>query len=253
MLCPDCNHKLNPITLPTTKSKVALDYCRFCAGIWTDHAETNFFDEKDLKSIKKILPKNPNTPKRGHHVCPHDRTPLEPLSAESVPKNTKVFHCNTCSGNWFPQGELQKFKKAQIVKVNYFKLWGIPLHSIYTVILPLLVLAILTTGMIGGIIGVQRRQTQQIQATDAINKPSVITISKTEVLIVFTTKTKATSQITYWKVKKEKITKSISTMPQTTHSIRLMDLEKGDYSYTLSVQQPDKPPITTQEYRFKVE
>ena len=113
MFCPECNHKLKPITLPTKKSAVVLDYCAHCAGIWTDHAETNFFEEKDLKTIQSILPKNPPKNLKGTSKCPHDNTKLEELEHESVPYGLTVRHCPKCGGNWFPSHQLEKFKRAR--------------------------------------------------------------------------------------------------------------------------------------------
>lgn len=253
MFCPECNHKLRAVTIAGKSGSLILDYCSRCGGIWTDHAETNFFESKDLKRVEKLLPKKRPLNLKGPMACPHDKTKLEDLEHESVPYGVTVRHCPKCSGNWFPNNQLQKFKKAQKVKVNYFKVWNIPLHSIYAVLLPVLVVAILTAGLIGGIIGMRSRQDQQILADDAISTPSVVTISETEVMIVFMTQKEALSSITYWVVGEEKTTLPVSNNPQNTHNIRLKDLKPATtYSYYVTITINEKQ-TQSPVYQLEVE
>ena len=254
MFCPDCNHNLTPVTIPVKGSTVILDYCGYCGGVWTDHAETNFFNLKDMQTLHNVLPHAPKKALAGSHKCPHDNRELTRLEHESTPLGVSVFHCATCGGNWFPYGQLQRFKKAQRAKLDYLKIWNIPLHSMYAVLLPLLVLAVLSTGMLGAVIGIRRQQNLQSQAHDIIGKPIVIKGSTpTEVLISFTTSTDNRSSIVYWSNPIAQKTANISIQEQKSHMIKLTGLQpKTTYFYTISVESSvsGRTKLTSPLYSF---
>ena len=67
-------------------------------------------------------------------LCPKDQTLLVPFrSVESIPPDVTLFHCNTCRGIFTFPNDLVIFKKAQAAKIDYFKLWNIPLPSIKSI------------------------------------------------------------------------------------------------------------------------
>lgn len=253
MFCPDCNHHLSPATIPVKGSTVILDYCGYCGGVWTDHAETNFFTLQDLNTLHNVLPHAPKKALTGSHKCPHDNRELTRLEHESVPLGTSVLHCATCGGNWFPYGELARFKKAQKAKVDYFKVWGIPLHSMYAVLLPLFVVAVLSTGMLGAVIGIRNQQNLQSQARDVIGKPIVIKGSAPgEIIISYTTSSSLQSSITYWNNPIEQKTVPVSQEERQSHMIKLEDLiTKTTYFYTITVESKDnRTKLTSPLYSF---
>ncbi len=254
MFCPECNHQLSPITVPTRGNALVLDYCGQCGGIWTDHAETNFFESTDLATVEAILPKNPTKELNGTLTCPHDKTLLEQMEHESVPMGVTVRHCPTCGGNWFPSGELKKFKKAQQVKLDYHKTWNIPLHSIYAILLPTLVLAVLVSGLIGGVISLNRQQSGFIQAEELISTPSVILIPNKAILVIFATQKPATASLTYWVDETQKETIEVSLKLQSAHEVQIpfTDMTRS-MQYQISVSLEEKtitspihhyPPLT---------
>ncbi len=251
MFCPDCNHHLTPVTIPIKGSNVILDYCGNCGGVWTDHAETNFFALKDLQTLHNVLPHAPKKALTGSHNCPHDNRQLNRLEHESTPLGVSIFHCATCGGNWFPYGELARFKKAQKAKVDYFKVWGIPLHSMYAVLLPLLVLAILTGGMLGAVLSIKQQQNFQGQAHDIIGKPIVIKgPTPEEIIITFTTSKEARSSLIYWSNPVVQKTVNIAMQEQKSHMIKLEGLTpKTTYFYTITIET-DSQKLTSPLYSF---
>ena len=76
-----------------------------------------------------------------------------------------------CGGIFFPEGTITQFKDAQEIKINYFKTWKIPLHSIYAILLPLLLIIILGSGLIATLFGIQRGSDVRIKAKETVSKP----------------------------------------------------------------------------------
>ena len=218
------------ITLGTTP-RVKLDVCSYCGGVWTDQSETNFLQQSDLAALPHTgnTIRNPNS-----RICPKDQTVLVRFRSESVPDDVIVFRCETCGGNWFPNGNLKRFKRAQSVKLSFFKTWHIPLPSAYAILLPIFLIVIITGGLFITVKSIQEQQQLESQARGLVGKPVVRDISQTEVFISFTTQKPAKTTLTYWSAVKKIV--SVSTEPKTTHTIRLTGLiPNTDYSYQIMV------------------
>lgn len=250
MLCPTCNHQLLSLLLKTNTQDIGIDYCQNCGGVWTDPGEINFFNEKDLKPLLQVLPKNPPEPNGQNNFCPRDRALLEFFRGENVPVNLDVFSCPKCHGYWFPHKNLLKFKEAQNVKINYFKTWNIPLPSIYAVVLPVLAFVVIGGGILAAYQTITQTQDNRIQAKDFISKPLVILRDSGQVIISFTTQEAAITQLKYWTNEAEKTQIDISKQESTTHTIVLRDLEPNQtYYYQFLVTKPKS--MTTEIFSFK--
>lgn len=247
MLCSECNHPLLPITLKSDTGQVNLDYCGSCGGIWSDQGEVNFLKLKNLGPLLMLLPKSPTHPTIKYLLCPKDRSTLEIFKGQSVPLDLSIYYCPTCRGMFFPEGSLREFKKAQAAKLDYFKLWKIPLHSIYAILLPLLLILVLGGGLVATLVGVHQGTDVRTRAKEQISKPLVISLKEDEVLISFTTLKPSTSKIKYW-LRPEITTEVwVSIVPKTNHTLDLKNLEENKtYSYTISVVEPEK--ITSPVY-----
>lgn len=239
MHCPDCSREMMVVTLGTTPP-VKLDVCEFCGGVWTDQSEANFIQKSDLAA----LPLATQTTTPTERYCPKDHTTLVRFFAESIPEHVAIYRCETCGGNWFPAGNLQKFKKAQSAKLSFFKTWRIPLSSAYAILLPVLLFFIITGGLFITVKSIQQQQQLESQAATLVRKPVVRSISPTEVFISFTTKKPVTASITYWKSSLDKKTVVVSAQPQNLHTIRLTKLSPNStYFYQ----------IFTEIFSFKTE
>lgn len=250
MFCPECTNKLFTFTVSTDTGAVILDFCGNCGGIWTDKGEANFIKIKDL------LPLIPFLPKKGKHstiqynlLCPKDRTTLEIYRAESVPNDVSLYHCLICKGMWFPEKMFFKFKIAQKAKINYFKSWKIPLTSVYSVLLPILLITILGGGVLLAKVMYQNQEIR-IKAKDVISKPLVLQPEPGIAVINFNSEKAAIASIRYWLNLKVTTDISISTTPQKSHTIILKNLEIGrTYSYQIILRQPEE--VTSPIYTFK--
>ncbi len=234
-----------------TEPPIGLDVCTYCGGVWTDQGETNFFREADLSTIgippnqvKKIIP--PKT-----RYCPKDATQLTRITGENIPGYVTVFHCPSCGGNWFPAGELKHFKHAQRVKLAFFKTWHIPVASPTAILLPIILLLIITGSIFVTVTSIQQQLQTESQAKALVGKPVVRTISSTQVFISFTTNSPIATSLIYWQTKaptyRQKV--SVSTAPQTIHTVRLSNLLPGT-SYQYQIALEGVQPTTTEIFAF---
>lgn len=252
MLCPECNHPLQPATLKTKINEVVLDYCAHCGGVWSDSGEINVLGEKDLGPLEHLLPKNPTHQGVQNHLCPRDRATLEIFRGESVPQTLTLFHCKSCWGMFFPSHSLSAYKKAQVAKIDYFKLWNIPLHSVYAIALPLLIIAILGTGLFAALYSVDQKTDIRSRADEMISEPLVLSPSSTQVMINFTTKTPSVTKIKYW-VRGDEVTELwMSSTPSQNHTIVLKNVSPHEtYSYQILTVEPEV--IESPVYSFSAE
>lgn len=239
MLCPECNHQLQGATVKTNTGDVVLDYCGACGGIWSDHGEINFVTQRQLGILEDIVPKKPLHTAGLPPICPRDRTVLSLFTAESIPRDMTVYRCSKCQGMWFPKESLFKLKAAQEVKLAYFKQWRIPLHSIYAILLPLLVIVILGGSLFATLVGVQKDTDLRSRASDILSQPLVIAPVGGEVIISFSTLEPTRTKIKYWIQPDEIMEIWISATPQKVHTVKLKNLDPAkSYSYQIKLLDP---------------
>jgi len=256
--CPDCNHSLITKKVRThSGGKIEIDQCPFCAGIWFDHFEANqvpLAEIKKLSSQKSLKPPKSPISSFGEGKCPHCLVPLVPLESESVPKHLNVFSCPQCRGNWFSQKNLFKFKQAQKAKINYFKLWQLPLPSVFSVLLPLLILTILTLSIPVTLINLQdkaQREEIRIKASEIIIKPTVINLNPSSVIITWATTQPVIAKIKYWTEALSPKTLTVSPQPATNHTIELKNLTPNTfYFYQLLLTDTTGRQIPSELYSF---
>lgn len=263
MLCPECNHQLSAVTLKSdmytvgtvphvnVPQEVVLDYCANCGGVWSDQGEVNFVQSRNIEPLQKQLPVNPAPTNVDYRflVCPKDKQPLRFFKRESVPLHLTLLRCQQCSGIWFPQNTLLEFKNAQEIKIDYFKTWKIPLHSIYAILLPLLIVVVIGGGIITTLVGVGQQTNLRSRAGDVISKPLVISPKPGEILLSFTTKTPTRTKIRYWQRLPEVTEVWVSTVPKTNHSILIKLLDPArDVSYQIEIS--GDTPFTSPVYLY---
>jgi Zn-finger nucleic acid-binding protein len=249
MLCPECNHNLLPISLKTKTAAVTVDYCSFCGGVWLEDGQVNQLSEEDTAPLSQLLPATPEHPTIRYNLCPKDRSTLQLFTAESIPATLSVLKCPTCRGLFFPDKNLLHFKTAQTAKINYFKAWSLPLHSIYAILIPIVLFVVLGVSLFATIRGVQQGQDVRSRAHEDISKPLVLHPADDQVVITFTTQTPAKTRISYWLNPDESVDQVISDTPQTNHTIVLRNLDIGKtYSFQVSTTEPQA--LTSVVYTF---
>ena len=105
MHCPKCVR----ISLKTKKvktSKVVVDVCSNCSGIW--------FDANELNGVLLVASKDMSLPKDAEDTgitCPRCRVPLKGFNYPQT--YVKIDMCPECQGLWLNAGE---FKEIKIVR-----------------------------------------------------------------------------------------------------------------------------------------
>lgn len=263
MLCPECNHQLSAISLrsqtytvgntPQLKApnEVVLDFCPKCGGVWSDQGEINFIQTRNIEPLQKQLPTEPAPTNADYRflLCPKDKQPLRFFKRESVPQHLTLLRCQQCSGIWFPQNTLMEFKNAQEVKIEYFKTWKIPLHSIYAILLPLLIVALISGGIITTLYGVGQKTNLETRAKNIISQPLVVSPQPGQILISFTTTQPVTSKITYWQNPNAKKEVTVSITPKTNHSVLISQLDEGR-SVSYQIETVGVETLTTPVYLY---
>jgi len=255
LVCPDCNHSLITRKVRThSGAKIEVDKCPFCSGIWFDHFETNQVILSEIKRLAQEKPKTKIDQTIGQGKCPHCLAPLVPIQSESVPKHLNVFTCPQCRGNWFSQKNLLEFKVAQKAKVNYFKLWRLPLPSTFSVLLPILILTVITLSIPVTLINLkdkEQREEIRIRANEIIIKPTVINLNQTSVIVTWVTTTPVFSEIKYWTKSMLPKTLIVSLAPSANHTIELKNLLPNTlYFYQLIVIDQSNRQIPSELYSF---
>lgn len=210
-ICPDCLHPLIEVSFDSEKAgKVHCLYCSFCGGSFFEHWDINLLSLEDIKKeLSRLFKQQGEVPaSKANPKCPVCQNSMEVLHHEAIPQNVHVFACPSCHGNWFPKGELVKFKEEQTSKLASLKKLNIPLASIYSLFLPVFFLA-----MVFGMTYYFRQSAQngtlftiQTRASTYQKMLQIKKISETSVEISFFTD-EPTKSIVYYRSENEILNK----------------------------------------------
>lgn len=251
--CPNCNHSLTPLTVTTdSHGRMEIDHCYFCGGAWFDHYEINRLPMRDAIYLSRMASKEDLLKTQGSNKCPKDGNPLTQTAGESIPPDVTVLSCKTCGGNFVAKSELLTLKKAQKIKVDYFKTWKIPLPALSTVLIPGLLLFIATAGVFLTVRNVQQAQEARIKAKELIGVPTIVVSERNSVLVSFSTNVPVLASIVYQGTsEKEPHTIPVSTKKQTQHTTTLQNLEpKTTYTLKIYVEEIPEQIISSPTYSF---
>ena len=247
MTCPQCNDTLNLLTITTTDGKEkAIHECLDCGGHFLENYLVNFISTETAHNIDSVLPKKHNKVNESIK-CIHCGQPMFAIT-DNVPQTVTVYNCPNSHGDFFPKGQLLLFKKAQDAKINYHKLWGIPLKTAFAVIIPLFVLFTSVTVLPSLVKEINTSKETRIKASELTSTPLITPLSDTQVLISFSTVSKVTTQILLTSNKTE--TYTVSETPDTNHILQISNLEPStSYKYIIIID-PQGKNIQTGEYTF---
>lgn len=222
MYCPNCLEKMNDDVID---GQMIL-HCQNCGGTFF---QDNGINRISLASAQRLAyDKKMNEIFSHDKPCPKDQTMLIPIQAEeSIPPNTVLLRCTTCQGVFAYPNDLVIFKKAQAVKIDYFKIWGIPLPSIRSV-------AVLSVFLFVSLISLatytiwQKQNISNIQAYELI-KNTYITSSNRYLFIYFKTVIPLKSRIIFTDLTANKISeKIIKGEPSSYHQLTTADINLDD-------------------------
>ncbi len=235
MVCPECRQPLNEKEILTSDNQKALVYeCFNCGGHFVPPLIANLIPQVTTQDLDSITPKN-TYPVNSTITCPICQETMTGITDNVVPKNVTVYSCPENHGNYFPLHQLYAFKRAQKAKLEYHQLWGIPIKSVFTVLLPVIAIFTAITAIPFTLNQLKTNQESRIKASELTSNPLVSPISTTQVVISFTTKVPSTSSL------KLLFPGGVQNFPgattlQTTHIINLDNLQPATaYQYEIVV------------------
>ena len=145
MSCPNCNASMEEMILDNQH----VFHCHNCGA--------TFFEENGINRIGLSTSQKLSEDKQTDEVsgtgkkCPKDGSILRPISTDfnefqpvssPIPPDVALLQCPTCRGIFAYPDDLVKFKQAQEVKINYFKLWQLPIPALKAVLILSLLAAV---------------------------------------------------------------------------------------------------------------
>lgn len=149
-----------------TRNNNSILHCANCGG--------SFFEENTINRIsistadKLAEDKHTDEISGKDKHCPKDHTLLTSIEPEeSIPQDVTLLKCSSCKGIFIYPDDLVRLKRAQTVKIDYFKLWSKPLPSLASVLV-LSLTAIVSVSLFAGYLLFQRQSLAPTQAEGAI-------------------------------------------------------------------------------------
>lgn len=225
MICPNCEKSLIYLYIDDQR----LWHCANCGG--------TFFEENGINRITSATAQTLSQDKKvdeisvGDKLCPKDQTVLSPIqSDESIPKDITLLRCDTCFGIFVYPDDLLNFKKAQRAKLDYFKLWNIPLPSVSSIAIISITIFLSVLGFTAYIYW-QQQGVSHIQAQDLV-KNLYITTSNRYLFVSFKTEIPIKSRIIFTdQTTNQTIDKVISSEPKAFHQLTTTDVNFEDEIY----------------------
>lgn len=248
MTCPQCHDSLNKLEVSTTDGQVRkIDECLNCGGHFLDNYLVNFISVETARNIDSVLPKK-HLPTVSEPKCFHCGQVMFAISDDSTPKTVTVYNCPNNHGDFFPKGQLLLFKKAQDAKINYHKLWGIPLKTAFSVIIPLFIIFTSVTVLPSVVKELNQSTENRVKASEILTEPLITPISDNQVLISFSTKNKVSTNLIFTSGINKTFT--VSEQPKTSHLVSIENLPPATtFKYTIVIDPLGKN-LKTSEYSF---
>ncbi len=248
MSCPNCGELMKSIV----RDGRTVFHCSTCGA--------NFFEDNDINRISvesaqrlaedkylKILPHVSALKK-----CPKDGSVMQAvINSEAIPRSVTLFHCRQCNGVFAGADELVHFKKAQHVKIDYFKVWEMPLPHLKSVLI-IFVFALLTGSVYFGVNSLYHSASYKSEASELIQKITLYPSGR-YILISFKTKTPFISEIIMHDVTTDEILiKPLMKTLSTSHVSTITDIIKS-HTYTFKIKLTDKDGKTVETVEKKLE
>lgn len=112
MKCPRCQSTLQNVVIPEQKTKIEVDQCPDCKGIWFDYGELQEIErivEPVLFEIRKIPSEYDQLTALNCPFC--DLHPRMDKAEHSRDAKVIMDICEHCNGIWLDGGELEAIQK----------------------------------------------------------------------------------------------------------------------------------------------
>ena len=248
MLCPACSHAMTVIDVTTTDNQeTQIDECYYCGGHFLPSLIANFITAGSAKNLDSILPQKSANQISAPTLlcCPVCKETMTSVRDDSVPGNVTIYACPENHGDFFPKGQFYAFKQAQKTKIDFHRVWGVPVKSIFAILLPVTLFFTAITLIPLTLDQAKQSQETRISADSPLSNPLIVNLDSQSVIISFSTKLATTSSLTLNTDFGPQIY-DVSLSPVRTHTITLTNLKPSSpYTYTIKT-----PSFTSLLYSF---
>jgi hypothetical protein len=248
MTCSQCNYNFNLLEISSKDGAILhIEECLNCGGHFLEGFQINNISFETARNIDSVIPKKHDlfSTEPKCHQCGQ---PMFSIKDDTLPKTVTVFSCPNSHGSFFPQGQLLLFKKAQDAKINFSRLWGIPLKTIASIIIPLFVIFTSVTILPSVVKELNKNQENRVKASEILTTPLITPISDTEILISFSTINTIPTNIVFTKGLNKTFT--VSDTPTKNHILSVIDLPPQTTFKYIIVIDPKGKNVRTTEYSF---
>ena len=254
MLCPDCNHLLQKLSVTTKEGgRFEVDHCGRCGGTWFDPYEINRIPYHEVVSLAQLtvlpLKKTPVTQKQ---LCPQDHQELSPLTGDAVPRGVKLLTCRKCLGIWATQKDLWEFKKHQQDVMSAYDEGNKFFPNLSMVFVPAVTLLLLLITTFTTISGLQKQKEDRIMAEEIISNLSLSKIAPQALGVTFETSAAVTSEIYLGTSETAVVRIPVSPLPSVSHATIIRGLKSGQtYTYQIVVTDSSGKTYRSQYQTFR--
>ena len=244
MQCPAADAELTSHTTQGEQGLTVSYYtCPACRGYWMDSFAANFIKSNNLK--EKTTPTGTST-----YHCPVCSAVLTRSRGDNIPDEVSVFDCPGHHGYFFPSGQLAAFKKAQKTKIEYHKLWNIPMPNVASILLGSFLLLLLSGGLAVTFRGLQQRQITQSQAKQILTDHVIYTASDHSMILIAAT-TGVDAALTVHIPTYNGFISLMQTNGKRVHQITIPNMKTGTYQYFFTIALSDKE-IQSDTFTFTI-
>lgn len=237
---------------------VSYSTCPTCHGHWMNSFAANFIKltPDDLQASTKPRPPSRDSEARGQvpHPsgvklnCPVCQKTLSRATGDNIPDTVWVYHCPDHHGYFFPAGELAAFKKAQKTKIEYHKLWNLPLPSVASVLLAGFLFLVVGGGLVATLVALQNQQVTSSQAQEIIVSHQAIP-DQAEKIVLISAETSMDVNIILSIPKLNNYEAPMISRGNHLYTTTLTNILPGSYTYRFTITTNGKS-IRSQMYTF---
>lgn len=244
MQCPAADAELTShATQGEQGLTVSYSTCPACRGYWMDSFAANFIKPDNLKETK-------TSAGTSTYHCPVCSKELTRSRGDNIPDDVLIFDCPGHHGYFFPAGQLAAFKKAQKTKIEYHKLWNIPMPNVASILLGSFLLLLLSGSLALTFRGMQQKQTIQSQARQILTDHVVYKAADHTTILIAAT-TAADAALTVRIPQLNNFTAPLESPNSRTHQLTIPNVPAGTYKYFFTIALSGKE-IQSDTFTFTI-
>src|SRR3989344_6836017 len=253
--CPNCGETLFPMSVKASEgSPLSIDHCIHCGSTWFDRYEINRLSYSEIFKISGAsdIKKKDMIFGKMERLCPRDYHNLENYKTEVTTEYLVLERCPHCGGVFVSQKALEKFKSAQVGKMNMFKNSKLPSISLKNIFIPFFLVGLLLFSTFLTVSNLKDAKDSQIKAKELLAAVFDLPIDSHTQTIMFETQTPVSSEIKFWSTPFDEKVISVSSVSTKTHIITLQSLKTNTiYSYQVILISENADKLISKVYQFK--